>query len=1167
MRRKRIFMLQLKDICKKYVTGDLEQTALDHVSLSLRDSEFVAVLGPSGSGKTTMLNIIGGLDRYDSGDLIINDISTKKYKDRDWDSYRNHTVGFVFQSYNLIPHQTILSNVELALTISGISGSERSRRAKEALDRVGLGEQVHKKPNQLSGGQMQRVAIARALVNDPDILLADEPTGALDTETSVQVMDLLKEVAKDRLVVMVTHNPELAEQYATRIVRLKDGRIISDSDPYESNEEPTRFDNLGKSSMSLLTSLALSFNNLRTKKARTFLVAFAGSIGIIGIALILSLSNGVNDYIRSIEEDTLSEYPIAIQTNAVSLAQIAERTDTTEVNSEDSVLERRTITRMFSGLNTNDLISLRKFLESDQSGIDEYTKSIEYSWSITPEIWQITNGKARQVNPDRTFSAMGLGYSGGSSTLSAFMSTDTFHPIPENEDLYINQYEVKAGHWPEHFNECVLVLSPTGRVTDYTLYTMGLRDPEELTDMLKQFSETDRVTVDDTSLMKFSYEDFLDVTFRLISSADHYVYDEEFKVYKDKSEDEKFMKSLVENGTEIRIVGVVKPKDTDSAAMLLSGIGYPSSLIEHVVRDAADSTIVKQQRSDPDINIITGKRFDERPDGLDMSKMFSVDQQALQNAFNFDMSTMNMNFSGIDLASTVDFSALNFDVPQVNMDLGSLLSQLRFDIDSETLLNLASDTVKGYVDYSAKEETTDWAKLGRSFFEWMQTEEGRTSLNDELKKLIEESGMASIDPDVFRQALVHVMEGYPKWLVDHEIPTTDPDVLTQYLNEYLNSEEAQKLLSEALVNVQTELGKVEFTEEQLSSFVTALNEGYTAYAKEKGDIPDPSLFTDSLNQYLALESTQSTLTSGIAKAINADDLSAQISTLINQQTGGFVNSLQSSIQSGVQQMMSQMSAGLTSAISSQLSGLANLSNAFKVDANAFSEAIKVTMSEEDMKALMSSMMSSNQYSYDGNLRNFGYADLNKPYSISIYPKDFESKAEILKILDQYNADMRENDPDKVIEYTDVVGTLMSGVTNIVNTVSYVLIAFVAVSLIVSSIMIGIITYISVLERIKEIGILRAIGASKRNISEVFNAETFIIGLLSGLLGIGITYALLVPINAVIHNLTDNYAINAFLPAHNAVVLVIISVILTLIGGLIPSRQAAQKDPVIALRSE
>ncbi|MDO4414082.1 MAG: ABC transporter ATP-binding protein/permease [Erysipelotrichaceae bacterium] len=1161
-------MLQLKDICKKYVTGDLEQTALDHVSLSLRDNEFVAILGPSGSGKTTMLNIIGGLDRYDSGDLIINDISTRKYKDRDWDSYRNHTVGFVFQSYNLIPHQTILSNVELALTISGVSAGERSRRAKEALEKVGLGEQVHKKPNQLSGGQMQRVAIARALVNDPDILLADEPTGALDTETSVQVMDLLKEVASDRLVVMVTHNPELAEDYATRIVRLKDGKIISDSDPYTINEEPTRSDNLGKSSMSLLTSLALSFNNLRTKKARTFLVAFAGSIGIIGIALILSLSNGVNDYIRSIEEDTLSEYPIAIQTNAVSLAQIAERTDTTEVDSDDKVLERRTITRMFSGLNTNDLISLRNYLESGKSDVDNYTKAIEYSWSITPEIWQIYNGEARQVNPDKTFSSMGLGYSGGSSTLSAFMSTDTFHPIPDNEELYINQYEVKAGHWPENFNECVLVLSPTGRVTDYTLYTMGLRDPSEITDMLKEFSETDSVTVDDTSLMTFDYEDFLNVSFNLVSSADRYVYDEEFKVYKDKSEDRKFMKSLVENGTPIRIVGVVKPKDTEGAAMLMSGIGYPSSLIDHIVKDAADSEIVRAQLKDPDVNVITGKRFDDvQREGFDMSKMFSVDEKALQNAFNFDMSSLNNNFSGIDLSNVFDPSGLNFDLPEMNMDLSSILTSLHFDINAEEIFSLAESVVRGYADESSKNEKTDWAKLGESFFEYVRTEEGRTVLNEKLSTLIEESGVTSLDPEVFRNALASVMSGYPEWLVKHEIPTVDPNVYAEYLDDYLNSEEAQALISEALGTVREELGKVEFTQEQLETFGTSLNEAYTAYAKEKGNIPDPSLFTQSVNDYLAKESTQKTMTEGISKAVNADDLSAQINSLVNAQVGGFAAAMQSSIANAVQNMMSQMASGLTSAISSRLSRLTNLSNTFKVDANAFSEAIKVTMSEEDMQALMSSMMSTNQYSYDSNLRNFGYADLNKPYSISIYPKDFESKSEILKILDQYNAAMREEDPDKVIEYTDVVGTLMSGVTNIVNTVSYVLIAFVAVSLIVSSIMIGIITYISVLERIKEIGILRAIGASKRNISEVFNAETFIIGLLSGLLGIGITYLLLIPINAVIHNLTDNYAINAFLPAENAVILVVISVILTLIGGLIPSRQAAQKDPVIALRSE
>ncbi len=1161
-------MLQLKDICKKYITGDLEQTALDHVSLSLRDNEFVAILGPSGSGKTTMLNIIGGLDRYDSGDLIINDISTKKYKDRDWDSYRNHTVGFVFQSYNLIPHQTILSNVELALTISGVSGSERKRRAQEALEKVGLGDQVHKKPNQLSGGQMQRVAIARALVNDPDILLADEPTGALDTETSVQVMDLLKEVARDRLVVMVTHNPELAEQYATRIVRLRDGRIISDTDPYGIHEEPTRYDNLGKSSMSLLTSLALSFNNLRTKKARTFLVAFAGSIGIIGIALILSLSNGVNDYIRSIEEDTLSEYPVSIQTSAFSLAGLAERTDTTEVSSKDRVMERKTITRMFSGLNTNDLVALKEFLDSPQSNITAYAKAVEYSYNIVPEIWQVYKGnKVRQVNPDITFSSMGLGYSGSSSALSAFTSTDTFHQIPDTEGLYINQYDVKAGRWPEHFNECVLVLSATGRVTDYTLYAMGLRDPDELTAMLKELTEKDTVRIDDTGIMEFDYEDFLNVSFKLITSADRYVYDEEFEVWRDKGEDDEYMRSLLDDAVDISIVGVVQPRDTESAAMLMTGIGYPSSLTDYVVRKASDARIVRAQLSDPDINVITGKPFDEKKQGMDLSRMFSIDEKAMQNAFNFDMSSLNADFKGIDLSSAVDFSSLNFNVPQMNLDLASLLSQLRFDIDSKELFDLAQKTVEGYTEYSSKEETTDWAKLPEAFGTYISEEEGRNLLRDEINKILHESGIDSIDPSLFTDALSQVMAGYPQWLVDHDIATSDPNAFVEHLPEYLNSEEGQQRIAEALGTMSAAFENVQVTEKQLTDFAKAVGEGYTEYAKEKGNIPDPGLFTDSLNEYLALESTQKMLTEGISKAVNADDLSAQISRLINAQVGGFASSLQKSIQDGVQQMMSQMASGLTSAISSQLAAFSNLSNVFSVNANAFSEAIKVNMTEEDLQELMTSMMSSNSSTYDSNLRTLGYADMKKPYVVSIYPKDFESKAEILKILDQYNARMREEDEDKVVEYTDVVGTLMSGVTNIVNTVSYVLIAFVAVSLIVSSIMIGIITYISVLERIKEIGILRAIGASKRNISEVFNAETFIIGLLSGLLGVGITYALLVPINAVIHNLTDNYAINAFLPAANAVILVIISVILTLIGGLIPSRQAAQKDPVIALRSE
>jgi hypothetical protein len=480
---------------------------------------------------------------------------------------------------------------------------------------------------------------------------------------------------------------------------------------------------------------------------------------------------------------------------------------------------------MFSGLNTNDLISLRNYLESGKSDVDNYTKAIEYSWSITPEIWQIYNGKARQVNPDKTFSSMGLGYSGVSSTLSAFMSTDTFHPIPDNEELYINQYEVKAGHWPENFNECVLILSPTGRVTDYTLYTMGLRDPSEITDMLKEFSETDSVTVDDTSLMTFDYEDFLNVSFNLVSSADRYVYDEEFKVYKDKSEDRKFMKSLVENGTPIRIVGVVKPKDTEGAAMLMSGIGYPSSLIDHIVKDAADSEIVRAQLKDPDVNVITGKRFDDvQREGFDMSKMFSVDEKALQNAFNFDMSSLNNNFSGIDLSNVFDPSSLNFDLPEMNMDLSSILTSRRFDINAEEIVSLAESVVRGYADESSKNEKTDWEKLGESFFEYVRTEEVRTVLNEKLSTLIEESGVTSLDPEVFRNALASVMSGYPEWLVKHEIQTVDPNVYAEYLDDYLNSEEAQALISEALGTVREELGKVEFTQEQLETFGTSLNE-------------------------------------------------------------------------------------------------------------------------------------------------------------------------------------------------------------------------------------------------------------------------------------------------------------------------------------------------------
>ena len=541
-------MLQIKNICKEYRTGGLVQKALDDVSLNLRDNEFVAILGPSGSGKTTLLNIIGGLDRYDSGDLIINGISTKKYKDRDWDSYRNHTIGFVFQSYNLIPHQSVLANVELALTISGIGKSERRRRATEALEKVGLGKQLHKRPSQMSGGQMQRVAIARALVNDPDILLADEPTGALDSDTSVQVMDLLQEVAKDRLVVMVTHNPELAEQYATRIVTLRDGKIRSDTDPYEVDEtqaEPLKHKNMGKSSMSFLTALALSFNNLKTKKARTLLTAFAGSIGIIGIALILSLSNGVNEYIQNMEEETLSEYPLQIQSTGFDItsmmvgnaSEMAADDEKDTVDNEDGKVKvMQLVTNMFSTMDSNDLKSLKEYLDEGKSGIEKYTNAVEYSYSVTPQIFKEEKDGVRQVHPDQSFSSLGLGSSSSSnSIMSSMMSTDVFFEMPETRSLYESQYDVKAGKWPEKYNECVLVLSSNGSISDFVAYTLGLRDPLELDEMIRQFMNEETIDVP-SDFQDYSYDQIVGTTFKLVNSSDFYEYDSQYKVWKDKTD-------------------------------------------------------------------------------------------------------------------------------------------------------------------------------------------------------------------------------------------------------------------------------------------------------------------------------------------------------------------------------------------------------------------------------------------------------------------------------------------------------------------------------------------------------------------------------------------------------------------------------------------------------
>ena len=1023
-------MLQIKNICKQYKTGNLIQKALDGVSLNLRDNEFVAILGPSGSGKTTLLNIIGGLDRYDSGDLIINGISTKKYKDRDWDSYRNHTIGFVFQSYNLIPHQTVLSNVELALTISGVSKAERRKRAKRALEQVGLGDQGHKKPNQMSGGQMQRVAIARALVNDPDILLADEPTGALDSETSIQVMNLLKEVAKDRLVVMVTHNPELAYEYATRIVELKDGVIRSDSNPFNVDNKTLKVPqhkNMGKSSMSLKTSLSLSFNNLKTKKARTILTSFAGSIGIIGIALILSLSNGINQYIQSIEEETLSEYPLQIQSTGFDITSMMDTQSSDDSTKEDGEVQVfQMLTNIFSRVGSNDLTSLKEYLDSNKGDLSKYTKSVEYTYNVVPQIYSANTESIRQVNPDRSFAALGLGASSTSnSTMSSMMSTNVFYQMPQNTDLYQEQYDVKAGRWPKKYNECVLVLNNNGKISDFMIYTLGLRDYSELDTMIQQFSQEEKVTVPDNS-QSYSYDDIIGINFKLVNPSDCYQYDANYNIYRDKTDDQAYMKQLIDNGENLEIVGIVQPSDGANVTMLQSGIGYLPSLSDHVINQAQSSEIVQKQLATRDIDVFTGKRFDDpESSSLDMNSLFTVDSETLQSAFSFDQSKISMDMDN------VDFSQLSIDPSLLlSLDVDSLLGDIKFELTTDQINQISQKIMTQFQQYLKDNNLTDQSKMDEYFRAYLQSDAAKNLIQSEMTALIQESGMAK--------------------------------------------------------------------------------------------------------QFAA-------------------NLQSQMQTMMAQYSEMIANSLKQQLTTVMADQMDNFSSQFQDAIS--------------IDTSKFASAIKVNMSEEELSELMLSLMSEDSSSYENNLQKLGYASKDEPSGINIYPLDFESKQEVINVLDQYNENVEKVDEDKVITYTDYVGTLMSSVTDIINVISYVLIAFVAISLVVSSIMIGVITYISVLERKKEIGILRAIGASKRNISQVFNAETFIIGLFAGVLGIVITLLLLIPGNMIIHDIAGSQDVSAILPVTGAVVLIILSVVLTLIGGLIPAKKAALEDPVTALRTE
>lgn len=1278
-------MLQLKGINKTYRTGDLVQTALDDVSLNLRDNEFVAILGPSGSGKTTLLNIIGGLDRYDSGDLIINGISTKKYTDRDWDSYRNHTIGFVFQSYNLIPHQTILANVELALTISGVSKSERRKRAVEALKKVGLGDQIHKKPNQMSGGQMQRVALARALINNPDILLADEPTGALDSDTSIQVMELLKEVAKDRLVVMVTHNPELAEKYATRIVRLRDGKIQSDTSPYTVNAAamvPPVHKNMGKSSMSFFTSLALSFNNLGTKRARTLLTAFAGSIGIIGIALILAISTGVNDYISSIEEETLSEYPVQVTTSAIDLSSMMEvgtglASSITEENDSDTITVTELVTSLVSIMGSNNLPPLKEYLESGESDIWDYVKAIEYIYGVEPQIYLLEDDdEYRQVHPDTTITSLMMGSTIMSSTMMASMTgVNVFYQMPENESLYIDQYDVLAGRWPENYNECVLVLSSNGSISDIVMYTLGLADYSILEDLLDQFVNGEDAVVTE-EYDSFSYDEVLGLTFKLVSAADYYQYDSEYDLWVDKTDDD-YMLNLVTNGEDLTIVGIVQPAEDAVSAALSSGINYLPSLVTHVSELAAESEIVQAQMADPDTNVLTGEPFGEDSDNdFDLETLFNIDTDALQDAFDISSLTDSLSDSldlsdafdldadSLDLSSVVDFSDLDLNLDLTGMDLSSidmsdidlsgmdldfdldlssidlssidlselgeidmssLMSGVSINVSAESVAALASTILSGYADYAEANSLATYSDLSEDFSSYLTSDTARSTLSNLLIEIMEENGEVSISSDGLDEMLSSIVSDYESYVAEQMGSGDEDETVSGSAADYLDTGRAQEIFDAWAESHITVSGDITITDEQMEEIASALADGYASYASEN-NLTTVESVQEGFSEYLASDEATATMSAGLMSMLDLSGLESQMTAIVQSYTqsvmSAYTEALTEAVMSAMESQMTaletQMTAAMaaqmtavqeqiTSAITEQMAGLESqitsalsstmesvmseivdqlsdsmetamndmmdeladsMEDALQIDEDALADAFEFNLDSDGLMEIMTSLSSSGSTSYESTLENLGYVDENGLEEIDLYPRDFDSKDEVLAILDNYNEMKRaEGDEDDVITYTDTVGTMMSSVTTIMDVISYVLIAFVSISLIVSSIMIGVITYISVLERTREIGILRAIGASKGNISQIFNAETLIIGLCAGLLGVGLSELLLIPINAVVHSVAGSTDINAVLTVSNAAILVALSMVLTFIGGLIPSGQAAKKDPVTALRTE
>ena len=1140
-------MLEIKNISKTYKTGNLVQKALDGVSLNLRDNEFVAILGPSGSGKTTLLNIIGGLDRYDSGDLIINHVSTKNYKDKDWDSYRNHTIGFVFQSYNLIPHQTVLANVELALTISGISKKERTRRALAALEEVGLKEQAHKKPNQMSGGQMQRVAIARALVNNPDILLADEPTGALDSKTSYQVMELLKKVAKDRLVVMVSHNPDLSEEYATRVVKIKDGKIIDDSDPYIVEEEvEAKHKNLGKAKMGILTALSLSFNNLVSKKGRTILTAFAGSIGIIGIALILSLSAGFQNYIDQIQEETMASYPLTIDSNTTNIFSAIMGREMLNDGSqlkEGFVKEIPMITTAANSLGTNDLKKFKKWLEDNEEIYIEDINKIDYQYDVSPLIYsRDATGEIVQLNPSTMLS--GIYSDSAMSMVSSMMQGSAMMGAFYEEDYNnLSDYELLRGTYPSAYDEVLVVLNNKEMIPDLIVYSLGLRDTEELSALIQQVMNGEEVTIHNEQMM-ISYDDLLTLDFRLINATDLYKYNEKYDTYEDMNDDEKYIEELYSNAHKLKITGIAYSEGN-------SGVIYSKELTSKVINDAYNTEIVQKQLNNKDIDVFSNTAFDEdkKDSGLDFNDLVTIDEDLLKEAFIVNISEDDFDFDMMDEEKMQEVIMGNAKEAATAVTSGPNVTQL-----SSAFTAMNTMMLDKYIDvYESTEGIIKEETLSTPL---PQTEENSEENNNEsnipdvkylyLKEELLDAIASNITGENYKNALTAMASQAPEeykeyvamlsMLQAEDYDNLAASVKTSFYAYYKPVFESSLVEPVRNENGETIAKKILYT---------------TQHQDIQGQRIEITIYGNPMSE------SKKVSTDLISSAILDETAVAYTNKSVNSIVNNYATYMvAASIGKSLMSVMEPMQDSF-SELGDKFSG-----DIFEFDTEKFKEAFQFEMDEEELSRLMSSMIKSSSATYKNNLKNLGYQDENDPSSISFYFKDFDSKNHFMDILDEYNENV---DEEYKISYTDITGLMMSSVATIIDSVTYVLIAFVSISLIVSSIMIAVITLISVMERTKEIGILRAMGASKSNVSSIFTAETFIIGFLSGSLGILVSYLALIPINMVIHNI--NTDITAVLEIQYAVILIAISVALTLVSGLIPSRKAAKQDPVIALRSE